>query len=129
MEKNLNQIPKVKLGSQGLEAQHPRFVPENLEKNKVLYTRLADLAKRHGCTPSQLAIAWVCHRGKDIIPIPGTTKINNLHNNIGSLAVKLTQEDMDEICNALPMNEVGGERNPDMVSKYDWQVANTPTKQ
>ena len=58
----------------------------------------------------------------------GTTKVKNLDNNIGSLAVKLTQEDLKEICDAVPINEVGGERFPATLSKYTWKVANTPSK-
>ncbi|XP_050224458.1 perakine reductase-like isoform X3 [Mercurialis annua] len=50
---------------------HPRFKQENIEKNKVLYIRLADLSKKHGCTPPQLALAWLLHQGDDIVPIPG----------------------------------------------------------
>jgi aryl-alcohol dehydrogenase-like predicted oxidoreductase len=49
----------------------PRFQGKNLEKNKVLYERVAVLAKRHKCTPGQLALAWVLHQGDDVVPIPG----------------------------------------------------------
>ncbi|KAH9298778.1 hypothetical protein KI387_030460, partial [Taxus chinensis] len=52
-------------------AYHPRFKGENLVKNKVFYTRIADLAKKHGCTPGQLALAWVLQQGDDVVPIPG----------------------------------------------------------
>lgn len=54
-----------------LKATYPRFSGENLEKNKLIYARLADIAARHSCTPSQLALAWLLHRGDDVIPIPG----------------------------------------------------------
>lgn len=50
---------------------HPRFTGENLEKNKLFYKRLDDMASKHACTPSQLALAWLLHQGNDIIPIPG----------------------------------------------------------
>lgn len=50
---------------------HPRFNGENLERNKLLYSRFADLAAKHACTPPQLALAWLLHQGDDIIPIPG----------------------------------------------------------
>lgn len=50
---------------------HPRFTGENLEKNKLFYERINDLASKHACTPSQLALAWLLHQGNDIIPIPG----------------------------------------------------------
>ncbi|KAL7613574.1 hypothetical protein Lser_V15G05436 [Lactuca serriola] len=63
----------------------PRFLPENLENNKMLYERVSAIAVKKGCTPSQLALAWVHHQGKDVVPIPGTTKIENLQQNIGAL--------------------------------------------
>ncbi|KAL2531075.1 putative aldo-keto reductase 3 [Forsythia ovata] len=75
----------------------PRFQPENLEHNKSLFERVKDMANRKGCTPSQLALAWVHHQGNDVCPIPGTTKIENFNDNIGALSVKLTKEDMAEL--------------------------------
>ncbi|KAM3707153.1 hypothetical protein ACJW31_02G002300 [Castanea mollissima] len=116
------------LPSESVLAIHPRFMGENLEKNKLLYARLANLAAKHACTPPQLALAWLLHQGDDIIPIPGTTKVKNLYNNIGSLGVKLTQEDLKEIGDVVPINEVGGERDLAMLSKYNWKDANTPSK-
>lgn len=55
------------------------------------------MATRKGCTPSQLALAWVHHQGDDVVPIPGTTKMENFNQNIGALSVKLTPEDMKEL--------------------------------
>nr|KAJ0210545.1 hypothetical protein LSAT_V11C400169980 [Lactuca sativa] len=75
----------------------PRFLPENLENNKMLYERVSVIAVNKGCTPSQLALAWVHHQGKDVVPIPGTTKIENLQQNIGALFVKLAPQDMAEL--------------------------------
>ncbi|KAJ4955581.1 hypothetical protein NE237_012364 [Protea cynaroides] len=68
---------------------HPRFTGENLEKSKVPYKRVANLAAKHGCIPAQLALSWVLHQGDDVVPIPGTTKLKNLDEIIGSLRVKL----------------------------------------
>ncbi|MFS8008412.1 putative perakine reductase [Helianthus anomalus] len=51
----------------------PRFQPENLEHKKILYERVKEIAAKKGCTTSQLALAWVHHQGKDVVPIPGTT--------------------------------------------------------
>jgi aryl-alcohol dehydrogenase-like predicted oxidoreductase len=50
---------------------HPRFSAENLEKNKQLYLKTEELAKKHQCSPAQLALAWVLHQGDDVVPIPG----------------------------------------------------------
>ena len=52
--------------------KNPRFHPDNHSKNHILFERVATLAKKHGCTPGQLALAWVQHQGADVIPIPGT---------------------------------------------------------
>ncbi|KAK4258003.1 hypothetical protein QN277_007517 [Acacia crassicarpa] len=116
------------LPNQSLLGIHPRFNGENLEKNKLFYKRLSDLASKHACTPAQLALAWLLHQGNDIIPIPGTTKVKNLENNIGSLTVKLTNEDVREISDIIPAHEFAGEREYDMFSKYMWKFATTPPK-
>ncbi|KAG9443561.1 hypothetical protein H6P81_014901 [Aristolochia fimbriata] len=75
----------------------PRFQPENLEHNAHIYEQINEMATKKGCTPSQLALAWVHHQGSDVCPIPGTTKIENLNQNIGALSVKLTPEEMAEL--------------------------------
>ncbi|KAL2531063.1 putative aldo-keto reductase 4 [Forsythia ovata] len=75
----------------------PRFQPDNLEHNKSVFERVNGMANRKGCTPSQLALAWLHHQGNDVCPIPGTTKFANLNENIGALSVKLTEEDMTEL--------------------------------
>ncbi|KAI3937304.1 hypothetical protein MKW98_001875 [Papaver atlanticum] len=105
---------------------HPRFKGENLDKNKIFYTRIVKLAEKHGCTPAQLALAWVLHQGDDVVPIPGTTKIKNLHDNIGSAMVKLTKEEMNEISDAVPIDEVAGARTYDSMVNASWKFANTP---
>ncbi|KAG6668775.1 hypothetical protein CIPAW_01G195000 [Carya illinoinensis] len=71
---------------------------------------LANLAEKHACTTPQLALALLLYQGKDIIPIPGTTKIKNLDNNVGSLTVKLSEDNLREICEAVPIDEDVGER-------------------
>ncbi|GAB4851032.1 hypothetical protein Ancab_030330 [Ancistrocladus abbreviatus] len=114
------------LPAESILNKHPRFSGENLEKNKVLYDRVAMLAKKHSCTPPQLVLAWLLHRGNDIIPIPGTTKIRNLDNNIGCLALKLTEEDLKEISDAVPVDEVSGDPTLPAVAKYSYKFANTP---
>ncbi|KAJ4957198.1 hypothetical protein NE237_013981 [Protea cynaroides] len=76
---------------------HPRFQPENVEQNKLIFERINEIATSKGCTPGQLALAWVHHQGCDVCPIPGTTKTENLNQNIGALAVKITPEEMAEL--------------------------------
>ncbi|XP_044500622.1 probable aldo-keto reductase 1 isoform X1 [Mangifera indica] len=113
----------------GFFEHHPRFHGENFNKSKILYARMEALAEKHGCTPAQLALSWVLHQGDDVAPIPGTTKINNLDNNIGSLRVKLTDEELEEISAAVPINEVAGSRLiNESFSQISWKFANTPAK-
>ncbi|XP_002512215.2 perakine reductase [Ricinus communis] len=102
----------------------PRFTDENVEKNKVFYARIEILAKRHGCTPAQLALAWVLNQGDDVVPIPGTTKIKNLLDNIGAVRIKLTKEELKEISDAVPDYEVAGHRT--IKPEFTWKFADTP---
>ncbi|KAL5071069.1 hypothetical protein RYX36_021956, partial [Vicia faba] len=75
----------------------PRFQPENMRQNQTIFQKVNELATKKGCSPSQLALAWLHHQGNDVCPIPGTTKIENFNENIGALSVKLTQEELTEI--------------------------------
>ncbi|XP_062002112.1 probable aldo-keto reductase 1 [Rosa rugosa] len=106
----------------------PRFQGDNLEKNKDIYARTQKLAEKHGCSPAQLALAWVLSQGDGVVPIPGTTKINNLDENIGSLGVKLTEKDMKEISNIIPTNIVAGNNAPHIFIRCSWKFANTSSK-
>ncbi|GMP56307.1 hypothetical protein CsSME_00020851 [Camellia sinensis var. sinensis] len=116
------------LPAESVLAMHPKFTGENLEKNKILYARFAELAAKHGCSPPQLALAWLLHQGNDVVPIPGTTKIKNLDANIGSVVVKLTHNDLKEISDAIPVNEVGGKKELNLLFKFTYRSANTPPK-
>ncbi|KAK6912197.1 NADP-dependent oxidoreductase domain [Dillenia turbinata] len=88
----------------------PRFQPENLEQNKKIFERVNEMATRKGCTPSQLALAWVHHQGDDVCPIPGTTKIENFNQNIAALSVKLSPEEMAELESFASADLVKGDR-------------------
>ncbi|KAL2506335.1 putative aldo-keto reductase 3 [Abeliophyllum distichum] len=68
------------------------------------------MANRKGCTPSQLTLAWVHHQGNDVCPIPDTTKIENLNDNIGALSVTLTKEDMAELESIASADAIKGDR-------------------
>ncbi|RVW24312.1 putative aldo-keto reductase 2 [Vitis vinifera] len=102
----------------------PRFQPENLEHNKILYEQVSEIATRKGCTPSQLALAWVHHQGDDVCPIPGTTKIENLNQNIGALSVKLTPEEMAELESIASADVVKGDRY--QTTTFTWKNSDTP---
>ncbi|RAL54401.1 hypothetical protein DM860_001529 [Cuscuta australis] len=101
---------------------NPRFQAENAEHNNNLYERIHEMAVTKGCTPSQLALAWLHHQGNDVCPIPGTTKIENLDQNIGALSVSLSEEDMIELESIA--SAVKGERQSPGVST--WEDSNTP---
>lgn len=116
------------LPAESILPMFPRFSEENLEKNKSLYNKLANLAEKHACTTPQLALAWLLHQGDNIVPIPGTTKVRNLDNNIGSLTVKLSEDDLKEICDAVHIDEVVGERGTATHSQLSWKFANTPSR-
>ncbi|TKY58042.1 aldo-keto reductase 3 [Spatholobus suberectus] len=94
----------------------PRFQPENLEQNTTIFEGINELAAKKGCTQSQLALAWVHHQGKDVCPIPGTTKIENFNQNIEALSVKLTPEDMAKLESFAAADAVKGDRYADGFS-------------
>ncbi|GJX87597.1 probable aldo-keto reductase 2 [Tanacetum coccineum] len=87
-----------------------QFQPENLKHNKILYERANEIATKRRCTPSQLALAWVHHQRNDVVPIPGTNKIENLEQNIKALSDKLTQEEMAELESIASVDSVKGAR-------------------
>ncbi|KAF8402192.1 hypothetical protein HHK36_013144 [Tetracentron sinense] len=104
----------------------PRFQPENLEHNNHIFERVNEMATRKGCTSSQLALAWVHHQGSDVCPIPGTTKIENLNQNIGALSVKLTSEEMAELESLAFADAFKGERYGASFSSWTWRKSETP---
>ncbi|HET9228861.1 MAG TPA: aldo/keto reductase [Thermoanaerobaculia bacterium] len=82
--------------------QNPRFQGENLEKNLELADRIREIAGRKGCTPAQLALAWVLAQGRDVVPIPGTRSPQRLDENAASTGVELSADDLSEIRESLP---------------------------
>jgi aryl-alcohol dehydrogenase-like predicted oxidoreductase len=92
----------------------PRFAGENFERNLELVQRVQQLAEDKGCTPGQLALAWLLHQGDDIAPIPGTKRIAYLEENVGALDVELTSEDLRQINEAAPVGVAAGDRYADM---------------
>jgi len=90
----------------------PRFQGENFQKNLDLVNELESLAAEKDCTASQLALAWVFAQGDHIFPIPGTKRIKYLEENVAALNVHLTQQDLDEINEAFPLDAATGQRYP-----------------
>jgi aryl-alcohol dehydrogenase-like predicted oxidoreductase len=90
----------------------PRFAPEARKANHVLVDLLRDIAARKRATPAQIALAWLLSRKPWIVPIPGTTKLSRLDENIGAAAIELSAADLREIGDALSHIQVEGERYP-----------------
>ncbi|XP_048333610.1 probable aldo-keto reductase 2 [Ziziphus jujuba] len=116
----LSSGPKLldELTKEDFRKNQPRFQPENLEHNKTIFERVNEMAERKGCTPSQLALAWVHHQGNDVCPIPGTTKIENFNQNIGALSVKLTPEEKAKLESFASKDVVKGERYATGIPTY-----------
>jgi aryl-alcohol dehydrogenase-like predicted oxidoreductase len=95
---------------------HPRFQGENFERNLDLVERVKELAEEKGATPGQLALAWVLHRGDDVVPIPGTKRRSYLEENVGAAEIELTDADLERIDEAAPAGAAAGDRYADMSS-------------
>ena len=90
----------------------PRFTPEARKANQALVDLLGRIATEKKATPAQLALAWLLAQKPWIVPIPGTTKVHRLEENIGAASIKLTADDLAEIASALSHIQVQGDRYP-----------------
>ncbi len=95
----------------------PRFTPEALEANQALVDLLGRIASKKGATPAQIALAWLLAQKPWIVPIPGTTKLHRLEENIGAAEIEFTPDDLREIEGAASKIEVEGDRYPEAVEK------------
>jgi aryl-alcohol dehydrogenase-like predicted oxidoreductase len=95
----------------------PRFTPEALKANQALIDVLGTIATRKNATPAQIALAWLLAQKPWIVPIPGTTKLNRLEENIGAVAIQLTHEDLRDIDAAASKIKVEGARYPERLEK------------
>jgi len=92
---------------------HPRFKPENIARNADLLQPLERIAAAKGCTPAQVALAWVLAQGDDVIPIPGTKRRGYLEQNCAALDVRLTTDEIATLNHAFPPNVTAGARYPE----------------
>ncbi|HKQ29352.1 MAG TPA: aldo/keto reductase [Burkholderiales bacterium] len=92
--------------------QHPRFQGENLDKNVQIVTRIEAIAKEKKCTPAQLVLAWLLAQGQDLAAIPGTKRKARVDENLDSLKIKLSKEDVERISAAAPVGAGAGTRYP-----------------
>jgi aryl-alcohol dehydrogenase-like predicted oxidoreductase len=93
--------------------QNPRFQDANFAQNLTLVEAVIELAQARGCTPAQLALAWLLHQGDDIVPIPGTRRIERLDENAGAARVALTDAELQRIDEVLSQHAVAGTRYPE----------------
>ena len=107
----------AKFESSDFRSTVPRFAPEALKANQALVDVLSSNAKRKNATPAQIALAWLLAQKPWIVPIPGTTKLNRLEENIGAVSIQLTPEDLQEIDVAASKIKVEGARYPERLEK------------
>lgn len=96
---------------------NPRFQGENFQKNLELVGAVREMARGKGCTPAQLALAWVLARGEDIVPIPGTRSIARLEENAGAAELELTSEDLERLDAVVPKGVAAGTRYPEAAMR------------
>ena len=101
-----------------LRSRIPRFAPENRKVNQALVDLLGKIAERKMATPAQIALAWLLAQKPWIVPIPGTTKLHRLEENIGAVDVELTSDDLHEIEEAAAQITVQGARYPEELDKF-----------
>ncbi|MGH7107533.1 MAG: aldo/keto reductase, partial [Acetobacteraceae bacterium] len=95
----------------------PRFSPEGIKANQAVVELVGRIASRKGVTRAQIALAWVLAQKSWIVPIPGTTKLHRLDENIGAAAIELSADDLREIERALSQVKVQGARYPEHLQK------------
>ncbi len=97
--------------------QTPRFQANNLSANLELVKRVETLALKKGCTPAQLALAWLLSQDEDVIPIPGTKRRSRLLENVGAASVQLGKEELTALSAAVPREAVAGQRYPEAAQR------------
>jgi aryl-alcohol dehydrogenase-like predicted oxidoreductase len=96
---------------------HPRFQGDNLVRNIDLVKKLEALARDKGCTAGQLVLAWLLAQGREVVAIPGTKRIDRLHENLGALQVRLSPAEVARIAEMVPTGAAAGPRYPEAQLK------------
>jgi aryl-alcohol dehydrogenase-like predicted oxidoreductase len=107
----------TKFESNDFRSTLPRFTPEALKANQALVDLLDKIGKQKKATPAQIALAWLLAQKPWIVPIPGTTKLPRLEENIGAVALELTADDLREIESAATQITVEGARYPEKIEQ------------
>ena len=108
---------KARFDSTDFRSTLPRFTPDALKANQAMIDLLGSLAKQKEATPAQIALAWLLAQKPWMVPIPGTTKLNRLDENIGAVSIQLTAEDLQDIDVAAAKIKVEGDRYPERLEK------------
>jgi aryl-alcohol dehydrogenase-like predicted oxidoreductase len=109
--------PQEKLSETDTRRRHPRFAGDNLKQNMTLVQKIESIALSKGCSSGQLALAWLLAQGDDIVPIPGTKRKERLLENIAALKVKLSNDELKQIADAIPVGAAAGLRYPEAQMK------------
>ena len=112
--------PQTQFGESDLRSRIPRFAPEAIENNLALVRLLTAMAERKQATPAQIALAWLLAQKPWIVPIPGTTRLARVEENIGAAAIALTAGELGEINSAAARITVQGERYPEQLEKMTY---------
>src|SRR5882762_8618956 len=107
----------TKLGEKDFRSQLPRFQPDAMKANRAFVDLLHDMAAKKKATPAQVALAWILAQKPWMVPIPGTTKLSRLEENLGAVSVELTAENLSEINQASANIPVEGNRYPEHLEK------------
>jgi aryl-alcohol dehydrogenase-like predicted oxidoreductase len=102
------------LSEDDFRRHNPRFQGENFERNLAIVERVREIAEEKDATPAQLALAWVQHRGEDVVPIPGTKRRRYLEENVAATEIELSDEDLRRLDEAAPPGVTAGDRYPNM---------------
>jgi aryl-alcohol dehydrogenase-like predicted oxidoreductase len=108
---------ETKLGKDDFRSTLPRFTPEAMKANQALVDLLGSIAQRKNATAAQIALAWLLAQKPWIVPIPGTTKLHRLDENIGAVDVELTPEDLRDINDVASKITVQGARYPEKLEQ------------
>jgi aryl-alcohol dehydrogenase-like predicted oxidoreductase len=104
------------LAEDDFRRRHPRMSGDNLERNRALADKVRELADEKGCTPAQIALAWVLARGDDVVPIPGTKRRMYLEQNAEASEIELSDDELQQLDEAFPPGAAAGQRYADMSS-------------
>jgi aryl-alcohol dehydrogenase-like predicted oxidoreductase len=101
------------LSSDDFRRNNPRFQGDNMQANLQLVARVREVAEDVGCTPVQLALAWLLHQGEDVVPIPGTKRVKYVEENAEAAEISLTADHLAALDEAMPVGVAAGERYPE----------------